>query len=147
MYNASKKKESSSLHSTELTGFSKPYFTLKSWDFQKKILQNHVVHDFTHFLTPFESKLTIYVMSTWSFTCSMESSFWSFSKQNGVFLYFAQSSKIDSSSTNRSIFLWVSGKRIDQVLLSEKAANFFLSHFELLTFCKKIWRQFLMIFL
>ena len=51
----SPKKESSSLHSTVLTRFSKPEFAL---EFEKKTLQNLVVQVFTLLLTPFECKLT-----------------------------------------------------------------------------------------
>ena len=67
IYNASQKKESSLLHSTVLTGFSKPKFVeLKSYDFQEKPFKleagSHGIQDFVRFfsnISIFECKLRV----------------------------------------------------------------------------------------
>ena len=57
-------KESTSLHSKVLTGFSKNLILTEILSFSEKPSQNLVVHDFTLLLRPFESELTHYVTST-----------------------------------------------------------------------------------
>ena len=99
------KKESSSLHSTLLTGFSKPSFAVRTEisKFSRKLFQNLVVHDFTLLLTPFESKLTDSVMNTDHLDAQRNCHFDYFLSKMEYFVFFDKFSNIDSPNTNRSI--------------------------------------------